>query len=216
MDKPTPLVNSSMLGAYTGQTVRIVGKVQKITGNTLLLQASDHGNVEVALNPDSDISGSTFVEVTGKVSEGGSSLDGNQIREFTTVDCGDSVGKSILLKQRDVRMATLIDFAWLRDRYDVGGERRADLKRFPCALHRTRLKGAQCTKSPRNQTFALHSPHSSVQVRTIAMNRAHLNRNNNNIGRRTPSARTSHPQFASLARLGIVSLHMRTSDRLWR
>ena len=48
--------------------------------------------VEVALTPDSDISGSKFVEVTGKVSDGGSSLDGNLIREFTTVDCGENVG----------------------------------------------------------------------------------------------------------------------------
>lgn len=87
------MINSSMLAQYAGQTVRIVGKVQKMTGNTLLIQTSDLGNVEIALNPDSDISGSTFVEVTGKVSEGGSSLDGNQIREFTTVDCGDGVGK---------------------------------------------------------------------------------------------------------------------------
>ncbi|KAJ1024750.1 hypothetical protein NDA16_002790 [Ustilago loliicola] len=90
MDKPTPFINSSLLSQYTGQTVRLVGKVQKITGNTLLLQTSDLGNVEVALNPDSDITGSTFVEVTGKVSEvaGG---EGWQVREFTTVDCGDSV-----------------------------------------------------------------------------------------------------------------------------
>lgn len=92
MDKPTPLINSSMLSQYSGQTVRIVGKVQKVTGNTLLLQTSDLGNVEVALTPDSDISGSKFVEVTGKVSDGGSSLDGNLIREFTTVDCGEGVG----------------------------------------------------------------------------------------------------------------------------
>lgn len=93
MDKPTPLINSSMLGHYSGQTVRVVGKVQKLTGNTLLIQTSDSGTVEVTLNPDSDISGSTYVEVTGKVAEGGSSLDGNQIREFTTVDAGENVGK---------------------------------------------------------------------------------------------------------------------------
>ena len=84
------MINSSMLAQYAGQTIRIVGKVQKVTGTTMLIQTSDLGNVEVALNPDSDISGSTYVEVTGKVSESG---DGNQIREFTTVDCGDNVGK---------------------------------------------------------------------------------------------------------------------------
>ncbi|CBQ68761.1 related to single-stranded dna binding protein 12k chain [Sporisorium reilianum SRZ2] len=96
MDKPTPLINSSMLSQYSGQTVRIVGRVQKITGNTLLITTSDQGSVEIALNPDSDISGSSFVEVTGKVSEGGSSLDGNQIREFTTVDCGDGVDLTLV------------------------------------------------------------------------------------------------------------------------
>lgn len=93
MEKPTPLINSSMLSQYSGQTVRIVGKVQKITGNTLLIQTSDQGNVEVALNPDSDITGSTYVEITGKVSEGGSDMDGHLIREFAIVDCGDGVGK---------------------------------------------------------------------------------------------------------------------------
>ncbi|EST09053.1 Replication factor A protein 3 [Kalmanozyma brasiliensis GHG001] len=96
MDKPTPLINSSMINQYAGQTVRIVGKVQKITGNTLIMQASDHGTVEVALTPDSDISGSSFVEVTGKVSDGGSGMDGNLIREFTTVDCGDGVDLALV------------------------------------------------------------------------------------------------------------------------
>ena len=93
MEKPTPLINSSMLSQHSGRTVRIVGKVEKSTGHTLLITTSDLGTVEVALNQDSDFSGSTYVEVTGKVSEGGSGLDGNQIREFTTVDCGDGVGK---------------------------------------------------------------------------------------------------------------------------
>lgn len=91
MDKPTPLINSSMLSAHRGQTVRLVGKVQKVTGNTLLLQCSDLGNVEVALTPDSDVGAATHVEVTGKVAENGA--DGDQVREFTTVDIGDTVGK---------------------------------------------------------------------------------------------------------------------------
>ncbi|KAJ9474720.1 Single-stranded DNA binding protein 12k chain [Pseudozyma hubeiensis] len=96
MEKPTPLINSSMLSQYSGQTVRIVGKVQKITGNTLLIQTSDQGNVEVALNPDSDITGSTYVEITGKVSEGGSDMDGHLIREFAIVDCGDGVDMTLV------------------------------------------------------------------------------------------------------------------------
>ncbi|SNX86300.1 related to single-stranded dna binding protein 12k chain [Melanopsichium pennsylvanicum] len=96
MDKPTPMINSNMLSQYANQTVRLVGKVQKITGNTLLLQTSDLGNVEVVLTPDSDISGSTFVEVTGKVSEGGSGMDGYLVREFTTVDCGDNVDMTLV------------------------------------------------------------------------------------------------------------------------
>ncbi|KAJ1020426.1 hypothetical protein NDA13_005744 [Ustilago tritici] len=95
MDKPTPMINSSMLSQYTGQTVRLVGRVKKITGNTLLLETSDLGNVEVALNPDSDISGSTFVEATGKVSEAAGG-EGWQVREFTTVDCGDNVDLSLV------------------------------------------------------------------------------------------------------------------------
>lgn len=197
MDKPTPLVNSSMLGAYTGQTVRIVGKVQKITGNTLLLQSSDHGNVEVALNPDSDISGSTFVEVTGKVSEGGSGLDGNQIREFTTVDCGDSVGKYPPKVEGGEKMGKLINLTSFdgHGRYGAGGERRADLKRFPCALHRTRLKGVQCNRVSQKSYLHIAAPHSSVQVYTIPTNRLNASRNNG-VERRTPSARESHTSHA--------------------
>ncbi|SPO47254.1 related to single-stranded dna binding protein 12k chain [Moesziomyces antarcticus] len=98
MEKPTPMINSAMLAQYAGQTVRVVGKVQKLTGQTLLIQTSDMGNVEVTLNPDSEISGSTFVEITGKVSDGGSGLDGYQVREFTTVDCGENVDMELVEK----------------------------------------------------------------------------------------------------------------------
>ncbi|PWZ01171.1 replication factor A protein 3 [Testicularia cyperi] len=93
MEKPIPMVNSSMLPQFRGQTVRVVGKVHKLTGQTLLLQTSDLGTVEVALNPDSEISGSQFVEVTGKVSD---SSDSDQIREFTTVNIGDDVDMTLV------------------------------------------------------------------------------------------------------------------------
>lgn len=87
------MINSTLLPSYRGQTVRIVGKVQKVTGNTLLLQSSDMGNVEIALTPEStDLSQAVYVEVTGKVAETAAGED--QIREFTTVNIGDNVGKS--------------------------------------------------------------------------------------------------------------------------
>lgn len=140
MDKPTPLINSSLLSQYSGQTVRVVGKVQKLTGNTLLVQTSDLGNVEISLNPDSDISGSTYVEVTGKVSDGGSGLDGHLIREFTTVDCGENVGKCRFLREkRGERVADASMFVVLIGRHDTGGERRADLGCFPTTVHRLGL-----------------------------------------------------------------------------
>lgn len=90
-----------MMSQYAGRTVRIVGKVEKTMGNTLLIKTSDLGTVEVILNQDSNFEGSQFLEVTGKVSEGGSGMEGNQLREFTTVDCGDGVGKCRRQIERD-------------------------------------------------------------------------------------------------------------------
>jgi replication factor A3 len=138
MEKPTPMINSAMLAQHAGQTVRIVGKVQKLTGQTLLIQTSDMGNVEVALNPDSEISGSTFVEITGKVSEGGSGLDGHLVREFTTVDCGENVGmynrRADGAKKKD---GLLIPRCVCR--YGACGEDRSALEQVPQPLLRLDL-----------------------------------------------------------------------------
>ncbi|KAN0061996.1 hypothetical protein ACQY0O_005991 [Thecaphora frezii] len=96
MEKATPLINSSMLSQYRGQTVRVIGKITKLVGHTLLLQTSDMGNVEVTLNPDTHLSGTGYVEVIGKVSEG---MDGEStIREFTTVAFGESLDLDLVEK----------------------------------------------------------------------------------------------------------------------
>ncbi|PWN52443.1 replication factor A protein 3 [Violaceomyces palustris] len=86
MDRPVPLVNSQTLANHRGQIVRLVGKVHKLTGNVLLVQASDQGFVEVYLNPESNVSGSVYVEITGKVSESGESM-----RELLSINFGENL-----------------------------------------------------------------------------------------------------------------------------
>ncbi|PWN17771.1 replication factor A protein 3 [Microstroma glucosiphilum] len=91
MEKPTPFINSSMLPQYRGQIVRIVGKVNKVSGTTLLLQTSDLGHVEVQLNRDTELSSAQYVEVIGKVADSGEVL-----REFASVDVGDGVDMNLV------------------------------------------------------------------------------------------------------------------------
>ncbi|CEI99836.1 hypothetical protein RMCBS344292_13916 [Rhizopus microsporus] len=50
MEKPTPRVNSALREKYVGKTVRLVGKITSFSGNTAVLEASDHGQVLVNLN----------------------------------------------------------------------------------------------------------------------------------------------------------------------
>ncbi|CAO1622035.1 unnamed protein product [Sympodiomycopsis kandeliae] len=99
MDKPTPLINSSLLPHYRGQVVRIVGKVSNLTSQTLLIQTSDMGNVEISLSKETDLSRAVYVEVIGKVAE-----SGELVREFTSVDLGDS-GVDMNLVERVVNIS---------------------------------------------------------------------------------------------------------------
>lgn len=37
MEKPTPLINSAMLAEHAGQTVKVVGKLQRVSRDLLIL-----------------------------------------------------------------------------------------------------------------------------------------------------------------------------------
>ncbi|WFD01778.1 hypothetical protein MOBT1_000454 [Malassezia obtusa] len=52
MSQAIPLTNSSQIASRANQEVRIIGKVQKVSGGVLLLEASDNGTVEIKLQLD--------------------------------------------------------------------------------------------------------------------------------------------------------------------
>ncbi|ORX95555.1 replication factor A protein 3 [Basidiobolus meristosporus CBS 931.73] len=68
MDKPTPRINSSMLGQHTNKTVRIVGKVMQLQEGSALIESSDHGQISVSLNPGTTFS-TPYVEIIGIVQQ---------------------------------------------------------------------------------------------------------------------------------------------------
>ncbi|PWO00896.1 replication factor A protein 3 [Tilletiopsis washingtonensis] len=91
MDKPTPLINSSMMANHAGQVVRIVGKAAQLAGSELVVQTSDQGNVAVDLARDTQLRGEGYVEIVGKVDE-----NGERLREFTSVDFGDKLDMALV------------------------------------------------------------------------------------------------------------------------
>lgn len=73
MSQAIPLINSVQLPQRTSEEVRIIGKVLRVSGDILLLQASDNGTVEVRLQMDESPT-SQYVEVIGRVSRTGDSI----------------------------------------------------------------------------------------------------------------------------------------------
>ncbi|OBZ88362.1 Replication factor A protein 3 [Choanephora cucurbitarum] len=83
MDKPTPRINSALREKYVGRVVRLVGKLHSLSGNTAVLDASDHGQVMVKLNGESQW-GTDYVEVIGQIESD------YTLREFKTSNLGNS------------------------------------------------------------------------------------------------------------------------------
>ncbi|PKI85019.1 hypothetical protein MVES1_001314 [Malassezia vespertilionis] len=73
MSQAIPLTNSSQVASRANQEVRIIGKVQKVSGGVLLLEASDHGTVEIKLQMD-EAPTTDYVEVIGRVARTGDSV----------------------------------------------------------------------------------------------------------------------------------------------
>lgn len=55
-----------------------------------MLQTSDSGHVEVRMSQDTNLAGSGYLEVIGRVS-----ADGEHLTEFTCIDLGNNLGRSI-------------------------------------------------------------------------------------------------------------------------
>ncbi|CAO3657877.1 unnamed protein product [Umbelopsis vinacea] len=85
MEKPTPRVNSATIKDHVGHVVRVTGKVISLNGETALLEATDNGQIEVALNGQSQW-GTKYVEIIGQVTSE------NGLKEYTFTNLGDSFG----------------------------------------------------------------------------------------------------------------------------
>ncbi|KAI9599349.1 replication factor A protein 3 [Syncephalis fuscata] len=89
MNQPTPRVDSAMLRDHIGDTVRLVGKVLQLQPpNRALLEAADHGQVNIKLTNDSTI-GTRFVEVIGRVESN------DTVQEYVTLDLGEDFDISL-------------------------------------------------------------------------------------------------------------------------
>ncbi|KAI8141239.1 replication factor A protein 3-domain-containing protein [Fennellomyces sp. T-0311] len=86
MDKPTPRINSSLRENYVERTIRIAGKIVSFSGETAVIEATDHGHVMVKLNGENNWRGD-FVEVIGRVEKDFS------IMEFKSTSLGEDFGK---------------------------------------------------------------------------------------------------------------------------
>ncbi|KAM0745826.1 replication factor A protein 3 [Meredithblackwellia eburnea MCA 4105] len=85
MERPTPRVNSTLLNDYIGQTVRLIGKLERMgDDNSATVIASDKGEVTINLGPNHNLT-DTFVEIIGRVNQDSS------IQEHTSVNFGDKL-----------------------------------------------------------------------------------------------------------------------------
>ncbi|KAI1301125.1 60S acidic ribosomal protein P1-alpha 3 [Mortierella claussenii] len=78
----TTRVNSKMLGANVGNTVRFVGKIVEQNGTRAIFTASDKGQVEVHMIPSSQY-GTPYIEVIGVVN------GDHSLQEMTSTNFGD-------------------------------------------------------------------------------------------------------------------------------
>jgi len=65
MTEQTPRVNATLLEQFTNRTVRIVGKVIQIRGDSATI--SSNGNIVVSVDRSSEMTVNNFVEIIGRV-----------------------------------------------------------------------------------------------------------------------------------------------------
>ncbi|KAI9875161.1 MAG: hypothetical protein M1830_008809 [Pleopsidium flavum] len=83
MAEITPRINAPYLGTFTGQTVRVLGKVVQLRGETAVVDAG--GRVNVLLNRDSHLVLNNAIEIVGKVQQDLS------IKVFQATDFGNNI-----------------------------------------------------------------------------------------------------------------------------
>ncbi|MCJ1275097.1 hypothetical protein MMC21_002897 [Puttea exsequens] len=82
----TPRINAKYLDSFTNQTVRILGKVVSLRGETATVDAN--GTINVHLNRDAHLSLNNAVELVGKVQPDLS------IKAFQSTDFGSNIDYS--------------------------------------------------------------------------------------------------------------------------
>ncbi|BDD55941.1 hypothetical protein MPDQ_003314 [Monascus purpureus] len=87
MSLQTPRILPSHLHAFSSKTVRVLGTVSALRGDTATITCGANGDITLVLKADSHLQMGKLVEVVGKVTE----LDGSGfgIRVFGTVDWGN-------------------------------------------------------------------------------------------------------------------------------
>lgn len=120
----------SSAGARSTHTIRLLGTVSALHGDTATITCGGNGDVTLVLRPDSHLQMGKLVEVVGKVMD----LEGGQVCPFIipyTLDLGCVVRESYLVYRVLVfvclgrwiggirRIVVCSDF-WLRG-YDMGG-----------------------------------------------------------------------------------------------
>ncbi|VDB88844.1 unnamed protein product [Peniophora sp. CBMAI 1063] len=72
-DIVSPRINSSKLGQYNKQIVRVVGRLQIVDDSHAMIEASDGGQIKLLVNQTfmPKLQGADFVEIIGEVQDAG-------------------------------------------------------------------------------------------------------------------------------------------------
>ncbi|KAF2501947.1 replication factor A protein 3 [Lophium mytilinum] len=85
MTEATPRILAPYLSQFQGQTVRILGKVVQLAGETAFIDAGGRVTLDLKTNRDCHLSVGNAVEIIGKV-------DSNlEVRVFSSTDMGQGI-----------------------------------------------------------------------------------------------------------------------------
>jgi len=84
MEHVSPRVNAARLPKYVGQTVRVIAKVVKFSGQRAILELPDGGTVDVIVSNNSNMS-DVYVEILARVE------DAQTIKMLAVMNLGDKL-----------------------------------------------------------------------------------------------------------------------------
>jgi replication factor A3 len=83
MSETHPRINASLVPQFVGKTVRIIGKIHDLQGDTATLDAS--GELRIHLSMQSHVKENNYYEIIGKIT------DDHSIRMLDAIDFGDNI-----------------------------------------------------------------------------------------------------------------------------